>query len=81
MHSKDKWRCFLRLVKQEEIDHPIREVTGKFKKNSGNPTKVYAEWQTVPLVISAASELPKNDYNNFEVFAHPPPRGTVMFRK
>jgi xeroderma pigmentosum group C-complementing protein len=44
LHSRDKWRTYLREVKKEEIENPIKEITGKFKKNNGTPTSVYAEW-------------------------------------
>jgi xeroderma pigmentosum group C-complementing protein len=69
------------VVRKEELEKPIKEITGKFKKNDGSATAVYALWQTDPLLVTADKELPKNDYGNYEVFAHPPPKGTVLFRK
>ncbi|CAD8094553.1 unnamed protein product [Paramecium sonneborni] len=79
LHSKDKWREYLRVVKPDSL--PIKEVSQKFDKKKF--TALYAIWQTNDLKVSLEEnngKLPANAYGNYESFSFPPPKGTRLIK-
>ncbi|CAD8098110.1 unnamed protein product [Paramecium sonneborni] len=79
LHSRDKWRGYLREVKLDS--KPIKEVSSKFDKTK--TTALYAFWQTNDLKVSLEEnhgKLPANFYGNYETFSFPPPKGTCLIR-
>ncbi|CAD8181785.1 unnamed protein product [Paramecium octaurelia] len=79
LHSRDKWREYLREVKLDV--QPIKEVSQKFDKTK--TTALYAIWQTNDIKVSLEDNdgnLPSNAYGNYETFSFPPPKGTRLVR-
>ncbi|CAD8157384.1 unnamed protein product [Paramecium octaurelia] len=79
LHSRDKWREYLREVKPDS--QPIKEVSQKFDKTK--TTALFAIWQTNDIKVSLEENdgnLPFNAYGNYETFSFPPPRGTRLVR-
>ncbi|CAK89078.1 unnamed protein product (macronuclear) [Paramecium tetraurelia] len=79
LHSRDKWREYLREVKLDV--QPIKEVSQKFDKTK--TTALYAIWQTNDIKVSLeenGGNLPSNAYGNYETFSFPPPKGTRLVR-
>ncbi|CAD8176328.1 unnamed protein product [Paramecium pentaurelia] len=79
LHSRDKWREYLREVKSDQ--QPIKEVSQKFDKTK--TTALYAIWQTDDIKVSLQDNdgnLPVNAYGNYDTFSFPPPKGTKLVR-
>ncbi|CAK86331.1 unnamed protein product (macronuclear) [Paramecium tetraurelia] len=79
LHSRDKWREYLREVKLDA--QPIKEVSQKFDKTK--TTALFALWQTNDIKVSLEDNdgnLPNNAYGNYETFSFPPPKGTRLVR-
>ncbi|CAD8085610.1 unnamed protein product [Paramecium primaurelia] len=79
LHSRDKWREYLREVKPDQ--QSIKEVSQKFDKTK--TTALYAIWQTNDIKVSLEDNdgnLPVNAYGNYETFSFPPPKGTRLVR-
>lgn len=77
LRSVKKWGNAMRKVKEEEKDQPAKTITksvGKrVDKGEKRPTvesRLYGEWQTVPLVIAPIVDdvIPTNEYGKIEIW-------------